>query len=38
VQLSYSISNVKEKKYKAGFKRLMSDTVLKPFGRGRFGL
>jgi hypothetical protein len=38
VQLSNSISNVNEKKYKAGFKRLMSDKVLKPFGRRRLGL
>jgi hypothetical protein len=37
-QLSNSASNLKEKKYKAGFKRLMSDKVLKPFGSGRFGL
>jgi hypothetical protein len=32
------LSNVKEKSYKAGIKRLMSDKVLKPFGRGRFEL
>jgi hypothetical protein len=38
VQLSNSVSNVNEKKYKAGTKRLMSDKVLKPFGRWRFGL
>ena len=36
-QLSNSVSNVKEKKYKAGFKRLISDKVLKPFGRGLLG-
>jgi hypothetical protein len=31
VQLSNSVSNINEKKYKAGTKRLMSDKVLKPF-------
>jgi hypothetical protein len=38
VQLSNSVSNINEKKYKAGFKRLMSDKVLKTFGRRRLGL
>jgi hypothetical protein len=37
-QLSNSVLNVNEKIYKAGFKRLIPDKVLNPYGNVRFGL
>jgi len=38
VQLSNCVTNVNDKKYKAGFKRLIPDKVLKPFDSARFGM